>query len=794
MALLFTPSAFRRVLIAAGFLLVFFPLLFSFLVNRWFAQHESSILAYLNESLRVPLHAERLYYSLLRGVVIENFSLEEGVDPALASPIRVARIQIHPSVSFFPHPGFQLGRVIFEEPTFSVRAALPDLMKMGRFLSASPKKDRRFGPFYLNMRLSSLRIVRGKVTFLSPSERPWRQEFEGIRFFLGRRLWGGERFEFEGHVVGNRKASFRIRANLRNPLPDAAHVDLIIDCRQFATAYLKPYLGNTLELPDEEVNALIRLKVRKGKAFVSKGRISFQKAEERDEFLPKLVSWISSSLAYEVQGEIEKERCRLKKLVLRTAGVSLKGDGDIIFSNKASIYRVSLVSKKTPARNFRKILPDLDITSGYVQLLFTFTGSSQRFSPSLDLMMEDCSFYDKKRALSWSKVDGRFRLSRDRIVMDEVWAFLNDFPVRLRGMLYGADHPHLQLEMSTYPGQFSILRPKNPLNAATRFIGDYDGKRWMGDLWITNYLYRGPRQEEEKWKVAFHGIAVEGLLPDQFLHDLFEGRKIESQCVVLRHTGPERLFHLAMRHASFFLSAEPGMIRCDLLEGPFNRGSLYFQSWIDVRRFPRFSWTLNGSLAEADLTVLLDRFEKRYPVTGRLTGEGTWNQEGRTSQFLGRFRLAEGTVGPTVPLQKLADETGIEPLRQIQFREFSGHVSFRSGDLDLDNLKILSDQAELLANVKVREERLTGTLSAKFPASSVRKSSQLKGLLRYVGENEKVDFDFKIAGSLGVPRIQWLSGEFKRKVEAKLAPWMQKQLAKEMEKILGEKKEPGRSN
>ena len=91
--------------------------------------------------------------------------------------------------------------------------------------------------------------------------------------------------------------------------------------------------------------------------------------------------------------------------------------------------------------------------------------------------------------------------------------------------------------------------------------------------------------------------------------------------------------------------------------------------------------------------------------------------------------------------------------------------------------------------MKAREGRLTGALSAQFPASSIRKSSRLKGLLRYVGEKEKVGFDFKIAGSLGVPRIQWMSGEFKRKVETKLAPWMRKQLVKEMERILEGRKE-----
>ena len=141
-------------------------------------------------------------------------------------------------------------------------------------------------------------------------------------------------------------------------------------------------------------------------------------------------------------------------------------------------------------------------------------------------------------------------------------------------------------------------------------------------------------------------------------------------------------------------------------------------------------------------------------------------------------------MGPTVALRRFADETGIEPLRQIQFREFSGNVAYRGGDLGLNQVKILSDQAELLANVKLKGGSLNGILSATFPKDSVRRYSDLRTLVNYVGEKEKIDFDFKIVGSLAVPRVQWLSGEFKRKVEAKLSSGLRKQLAREMERIL----------
>jgi len=790
---LFAPSAFRKWFIAGVILFFVCPLLFSLTVNRWFAQNEASILASLNETFRTPVQIRRIHYSLLKGILIEDFVLNGGVDPALPSPIRVARISIRPSLALFPHFGFQLGRVTFEEPTFSLRADISDLMKMGRFLNTSPKRDKRFGPFYLRMRLSSLTIVRGKVTLLSPSGRGiFRQEFEGIRLSLGRSWLGGERLDFRGHIAGNPKASFRIRVHLKNPLPEATHVDLLFDCKQFATAYLKPHLGNRLELPNEDLTATLQLRIRKGKAFVSKGKISFQNPVEGKEFLPRLVSLISSSFRYEVQGEGEGERWLLKKLVLKMAGVELKGEGEIRHAGDHSAYNISISSGQISAWRFRRLLPELRITSGHVRLFFALAGTVEKISPYLDMVLEDCAFQDTKRHLSWSKVDGHIRLSRDQLVVDEVWAFLNNFPIRIRGTMTHFQHPRLLFEMSTYPGQVSILRPKNPLNAALRFIGNYDGKNWNGDLWVTHFLYRG--QEAEKWKFALHDFTVEDLLFHNFSSALFEGKKLQCQLLVIRQEGLKRLFdHLSMRQASFFISGEPSMIRCELLEGISSGGKLFLQGWVDTRQFPTLSWMVTGSIADANMVSLFRRFERHYPVSGRLFAEGTWTQQKKSLQFLGRFRIAEGVIGPTVPLQRFADETGIEPLRQIQFHEFSGHVAFHNGDLDLDNLKILSDQAELLANVKVRGEGLTGMLSAKFPEASVRKSSDLRGLLHYVGEKDWVDFDFRVAGSLGVPRIQWLSGEFKRKVEAKLSPALRKQLAREMEKVLSAKGVSGTS-
>ena len=61
-----------------------------------------------------------------------------------------------------------------------------------------------------------------------------------------------------------------------------------------------------------------------------------------------------------------------------------------------------------------------------------------------------------------------------------------------------------------------------------------------------------------------------------------------------------------------------------------------------------------------------------------------------------------------------------------------------------------------------------------------------KWLLHFVHADDWVDFDFKIAGNSRAPRVEWLGGEFKKKVGSALAPWMKVEFDKQIEKKMGE--------
>ena len=194
-------------------------------------------------------------------------------------------------------------------------------------------------------------------------------------------------------------------------------------------------------------------------------------------------------------------------------------------------------------------------------------------------------------------------------------------------------------------------------------------------------------------------------------------------------------------------------------------------------------WNIGVILKDADAQKLLKELNITFPITGKVNAEGKATGQKGAPKLSGYFRVSDGVVGPIPTLEKLSVQTGIEPLRQLKFNEISGNASNEANDVVFKNIKILSSDARLLANIKLKPNgRINGALSAKFSEKALNDSSQLKWLMKFVGGQHWIDFDFKVAGSLASPRIEWLVGDFKRRIETKLPPFIRGMLIREIEK------------
>jgi hypothetical protein len=781
------PSAYRKRLaltLVGTFVLV--PAAVSWSVNRWLDAHRGELVASLEARLETPLKIGRVHYGFWTGLWLEDFRLADVDDPAFPSPVSIARVQVRPSVSWYPPLGLQLGwRITFHSPRLTLKARLQEILRMSRYLGSSPEAEKRWGPFRVRARLVSLEGRDGSVKLVSPSQEPWKQEFEGVRILLGRQLWRGERLVISGHVAGRPESTFRIRGAMRDSSTKTVDTEMGFECRNLAGAQLAPHLGATLRLPADEVTANLRIKNVRGRGFWSEGRLVFPRAAGGRNIFRRLFGKHAPQFRYRVKGELAPGICRLPSISMTVGGVEVTGSGGIVLAGERSSYRMRLVSGDIPLRKLKSLAQGLQVESGVARAVVVVTGSARHVSPYVSLLLDNCLLTDTTRGIRISKLGGRLRLTKDRIAIEEVWAFLDNLPFRCNGSIQRLRQPKIRLDVSTYPGQVPSLRPRNPLNLEARFEAQMARGRWSGSVAARHRYYEAGSLRQDLWSLTADGFEIEprAVLSDEFI----KGSRVRSRALVLRHQGWRHAFEfLTLRNATFFLAGEPPALRVDLLEGAFAGGTLRGRFTVDGRRFPDLSWKLSGSLALAQAESLLRQMGLSYPLTGTLSADGQAGTDGAFSVAGGRFRITDGRLGPVPALESLAAETGIEPLRRLDFREISGTAAWKpDGQLHLSGLKLRADQAHMNADFRIRGDRMAGTLSARFPESALQASSQLRWLLHYVGGRDWIDFDFKFAGTLAAPRVQWLTGEFKRKVETRLFPWLRNQLAQEIERRLG---------
>ncbi len=781
-----TLSKFHKtVLGTAVFLALAVPAGLSLTINHWLSNNEQNIVASLNEALGTSVAIRDLRFQLAQGIVIDDFVMKGEQATSLPSPVRIARIRMKPSVALYPQ--FALDwRVVMERPHFTVRAGIQDVVHMGRFFSSSPRIVKKIGPFMVTAKLASLEIKNGKATLISPvPDRPWRQEFEGVQVFLGHQWTGGERLSLKGHIAGNAEASFRVTADVRSAEPAVIRTKISLDFQRFTTAYLTPHLADYIKLPDEELTAAVEIKM-KGDTLWSKGKIVLPKLSEGKSVFFEILRFASPQLKYSLKGHLEKDVFRFLQISVKTPRTELKGEGDVKFTGKTAFCNISLASKKIPLRHLKRLFPQFRLDSGYLRLFIKIKGLGNSLSPAAELAFENCEFRHTIYPLVFSKLQGRVYLSKNRFVVNEVWAFVNGLPVRVKMGVHRFNKMRVHLEGSTYPGQAPLLE-RNRLYLSAGLNGVYDGQKWDADLWIKNKTRSAsgePRQET--WQATFRGAVFDGKPLHHFPKSLAKGLKLRSRAVMVERRTPDVSLRTMIRNTQLFVSHQNNELRCDVLEGIYHGGKLFMRSWFNTTRFPLMAWKLSGSLTDADTASLLTEWSLKYPLTGRLSLEATAKgQADHVSQLAAKFRVLKGQAGPVPALERLAEQTGIQSLMQIPFNEISGNAAYdKATGLELRPLKLTSQDAEMTANLKIHEKRMAGTLSAKFSEAALKQSADLKFLLEYVGEKSGgwIDFEFKLAGFLNAPRVQWLTSNFKKRVEARLSPWMRNRLAQEIEK------------
>ncbi len=443
---------------------------------------------------------------------------------------------------------------------------------------------------------------------------------------------------------------------------------------------------------------------------------------------------------------------RLGDISLKVGPVELKGQGEMESSKNHGRYSFSLSSVPLSLDKFKALFSGMQADSGNVQLNVTVKGDARHFEPAMIVIFSGCALNDVQHGILLSEMSGCLLLSKSGVELRDFWASVNNKPVRLNVKARWEQKLHFSSSLSL-SGNFLKVK------------GICTPTGWNG--------YARLKTGKGEWTLSLHDLRRD---PASVLCRSLQLRRQDR-----RNKGAFAGFAL---HRLFLqISADTRYLHGEISEALFKDAKITSKFWL---RLKDLAFGLSASIQDLDVARLLDYASRTYPATGRLSAELSCKGTPETLQCVSPLKVSHGSIGPSDSSAYWARQTGIEALNAVAFDSFSGNIYYANGFWTLKDLRLDGDSMHVAADLKADDSHVSGALSIRFPTASIQESSDLKWLLRFVEAGDWVDFDFKVAGYLLSPRVQWLGGEFKKKVESRLAPWMKNELTRQIEKRLAE--------
>lgn len=740
----------------------------SFTLDLWARQRTAYFESAFSEAMKRPVTIERAGFDPLYGFYFQNFSLKE--KKTAPRPLKIERLEAHARFSLFPEPTIRVEKLVLLRPSISVDVHPEDLFRSQLWLKRVPYLETKIGKLKFILKLNAVEAYRGRVAIFS---RGVRQDFEDVRFFAGKRRRAPQAILFEGRVAGKPQARFKIDCRLRPGASGALQAEARTEFRHFTSAYLAPFLAGRFNLPDRNLNGSLSLVIGEKNDVRVSGRLSLpQPQPNRWSVLdPK-----PFEARLKLTGRRELERVLFDEFTLRAAGITVYGDGSVVWKKGRESWHAALEAKNVPAEK----LPEAwtrpwKFESGSVDFSMRADGDAKRYEPDTRFSLADVRASNRASGIRIDRASGSLRVRRDRVEMRDLWLFYDKTPVRLSGLVVLGENGRAALEGQTYPGQLPSLKEKNAVNASFRLAAKKNAGAWSGALRV--------RAESGAALAAGSTISLRGWR----FHRLRDGRQeITVRHVLVRADGsPEAPFRGPFRIDGLRadVEASPARIEFFLRDGRFENGRLAgLFSWNDSMK-----WLARLQLRGIEAAGLTTRLGLRHPLSGRLDAAAQVRGDGKRADWSGHFRVRDGRIGPSRELKKLSEDTGIESLHPIRIARFAGRFRSDGDALLLENWKLEGEDLRIAADARLRGGSMAGRVTAHFPLRVVHASSSLAWLANFVGEHDGLDFDFRVAGKIERPRAHWMAGTFREKIEKRLAPWMRAEFTRQIEKRFAEK-------
>jgi len=457
-----TPLTFRK---ALSYIVIFSGLLYVLLTswaNLWIGLHQEDFVQAMRETADRPISVEKVQFRLPNRLILKGVTFEP-LSPLEESPAAIQKVEARFWITLLPRPALQLRDLSLDSPRFNLQGHLNDLADLGTLLSFPKPSLYYYHGLPIKTELFSLRFRNGEVILKTETgEKTQRLSRVSVEIFK-KSLFRPERFSIQAQLADDPKARFRLRGFAYRRGSAKPRFAFDFECQRLATAFLKPYLDKQLILPPEELTASIKIGLEERGVFHSHGKILFQRFLSKEEGIGgRLYKLTGPRILYRLKGQVGSERFTLHEVSLRSGKLKFSGKGKGFLKRGYSSYELSLTSAKIPLHHFKPLVPELSLESGTAWVSLTLAGKREGFVPQLILNVEDGSFRYAPLYLNFTKVGGTVRLSQEGLAFSELWAFVNNLPIRLSGELLQPGrrnaHPAVLVEANRLLGHATLPR------------------------------------------------------------------------------------------------------------------------------------------------------------------------------------------------------------------------------------------------------------------------------------------------------------------------------------------------
>lgn len=198
-----------------------------------------------------------------------------------------------------------------------------------------------------------------------------------------------------------------------------------------------------------------------------------------------------------------------------------------------------------------------------------------------------------------------------------------------------------------------------------------------------------------------------------------------------------------------------------------------------------FSYDSKIYLVNLEIKDMAKEFlSNEYQLCGKLSGRITISSE-VSENIIGDIQIVNGKIENNAILAAISNFFSIPSLKTVDFSDFQ--ILFRKiWDKYEAQINLFSKDVWIyLDNKFFADGTMDGYLLAKLTTKLMDESKRFRRLFRYTGYKEPtVYFPFKLKGFVDKPRIEWLSNEFKEKLQGFLSLSNQKLLQREVNKLV----------